>query len=34
MIPGEDSWKIVGDVPPWIEGIENSLSEIIDNELM
>ena len=34
MMPEEDSWKIVGDVPPWIVQIENKLSDIIDGELM
>ena len=34
MMPGETTWTIVGDVPPWIAHIENSLSDIIDSELM
>ena len=34
MMPDEDSWKIVGDVPPWIEQLENKLSDLIDSELM
>jgi|KBSMisStaDraftv2_1062788.scaffolds.fasta_scaffold7224933_1 hypothetical protein len=34
MIPTENSWIIVGDVPPWILAIENKLSDEIDNELM
>jgi hypothetical protein len=34
MIPDEQSWKIVGDVPPWLLAIETKLSDIIDMELM
>jgi len=34
MMPEEASWTIVGDVPPWIAGIEDKLSDIIDSELM
>ena len=34
MMPEEASWTIVDDVPPWIAGIENELSDIIDSELM
>lgn len=34
MIPDEDSWKIVGDVPPWISSIEEQLSDVIDDQLM
>ena len=34
MMPGEASWTILGDVPPWIEQIENKLSDIIDSALM
>jgi hypothetical protein len=32
-MPEQASWTIVGDVPPWIAGIENELSDIIDSEL-
>jgi len=34
MMPEEYRWIIVGDVPPWIAGIEDKLSDIIDSELM
>ena len=34
MMPMEKSWKIIGDVPPWIASIENDISNIIDHELM
>ena len=34
MMPGETSWTIVGDAPPWTAQIENRLSDIIDSELM
>ena len=34
MMPMEKSWKIIGDVPPWILSIENDISNIIDNELI
>jgi len=34
MIPDEQGWNIVGDVPPWILAIENNLADTIDSELM
>jgi hypothetical protein len=34
MIPDEQGWKIVGDVPPWLLAIETKLSDIIDMQLM